>query len=121
MIQIRCTYPPAKLGQTAGSHWRRRAKLIAQWRTLWSWEFYRYRLALQGQARFKISFAPPDKLRRDLHNCQGAFKAGIDALADIVGVDDSKFRIEWSPDWLPSMAGGAVFIEFEPTPQKATE
>jgi hypothetical protein len=79
----------------------------------WGWEFVRYKAALQNQTRFKISFAPPDKRRRDLHNCQAAFKAGIDALSDVVGIDDSKFRIVWNPDWLAPVEGGAVFIEIQ--------
>jgi crossover junction endodeoxyribonuclease RusA len=85
--------------------------MIKRWRIKWAWEFVRYKSALQNKTHFKISFAPPDKRRRDLQNCSGAFKAGIDALSDVVCIDDSKFRIVWNPDWLAPVEGGAVFIE----------
>lgn len=43
-------------------------------------------------------FFPPDRIRRDLQNCIHAMKAGIDGVAEAMGVDDYKF-IEWSARW----------------------
>ena len=112
---IRLSYPPSKLGQTGGG-WRGKAALVKKWRIRWGWEFLQYRVAnspsaIDGVTKFKISFAPPDKRRRDIQNCQAAFKAGIDAMSEQIGIDDSKFKIHWTPEFLPMEKGGAVYVE----------
>jgi hypothetical protein len=109
-VTIRLSYPPSKLGQTRGN-WRVKAGLVKKWRTKWGWELKRFQPSLKGKTQFKISFAPPDNRRRDVTNCQMALKHGIDALADIVGLDDSNFTVIWHPDFLKPLPNGAVFVE----------
>ena len=41
----------------------------------------------------RITFFPPDRRRRDMDNMLAAIKAGIDAVASHVGVDDSKWTM----------------------------
>ena len=112
---IKLSYPPSKLGQTNGN-WRGKAALVKKWRTIWGVELVQYRKSIDPSkfytaTEFRISFAPPDKRRRDVQNCQAAFKAGIDAMAVVIGVDDSKFKIHWVPEFLPMEKGGAVYVE----------
>ncbi|MBQ2263236.1 MAG: hypothetical protein II336_17980 [Loktanella sp.] len=40
-----------------------------------------------------LTFCPPDNRRRDLDGMLGAFKAGLDALSDVMGVDDSRWAL----------------------------
>jgi crossover junction endodeoxyribonuclease RusA len=44
-----------------------------------------------------MRFCPPDKRKRDLDNLLARMKAGLDGLADALGVDDTIFRpaVEW--------------------------
>ena len=112
---IKLSYPPSKLGQTNGN-WRKKAALVKKWRVLWGTELISHRRAFdlsKGHrvTEFRISFAPPDKRRRDVQNCQAAFKAGIDAMAVVIGIDDSKFKIHWMPEFLPMEKDGAVYVE----------
>ena len=58
-----------------------------------------------------ITFLPPDRRRRDLDNCLASFKAGIDGLADVLGVDDSKWKLEIA---MSSDIGGFVRVEVMP-------
>jgi len=67
------------------------------------------RKAIKGRKAFKITFLPPDNRRRDLDNCVGAFKAGQDALAKMVGIDDSHFDVSYSRG--DPVKGGAVIVE----------
>lgn len=41
----------------------------------------------------RITFHPPDRRRRDMDNMLAAIKAGIDAVAEHVMVDDSKWTM----------------------------
>lgn len=48
-------------------------------------------LSLPDQIPVKITFAAPDRIRRDLDNLHGAMKASLDGIARALGVDDSQF------------------------------
>jgi len=54
-----------------------------------------------GALHLTITFHPPDKRHRDLVNMLSSIKAGLDGIADVIGVDDSR----WS---LTIRRGGAV-------------
>jgi crossover junction endodeoxyribonuclease RusA len=41
----------------------------------------------------RITFFPPDRRRRDMDNMLAAIKAGIDQVAQHIGVDDSKWTM----------------------------
>jgi crossover junction endodeoxyribonuclease RusA len=55
-----------------------------------------------------LTFHPPDKRRRDLHNLEGSMKAAIDGIQDALGVDDSTFHITRS--WGDIFLGGKVSV-----------
>jgi crossover junction endodeoxyribonuclease RusA len=40
-----------------------------------------------------ITFVPPDRRHRDLDNMLSSIKAGLDALRDVLGVDDSRWSL----------------------------
>ena len=58
-----------------------------------------------------LTFCPPDHRRRDLDNMHASFKAGADALADVLGVDDHRFAITLRRGAIAP--GGAVLVEIE--------
>ena len=39
-----------------------------------------------------VEFFPPDKRRRDVDNALASIKAGIDGIAQAIGIDDSNFK-----------------------------
>lgn len=112
-IQIKCSYPDKHLSSNKRLHWSVKSKYTAQCRMQWFYELSRYKNALKNNVDFVVSFAPPDLRRRDVQNAVIASKALIDALSDVVGIDDSKFKILWPREFLPPVDGGAVFIEFQ--------
>jgi crossover junction endodeoxyribonuclease RusA len=92
-------------------HWALKAKVTSKARTTWGWELTRFKASLKGKTEFAITFAPPDKKRRDVDNAIASSKPLLDALADITGIDDSKFKIAWGREFMRPMQGGAVFVE----------
>lgn len=60
--------------------------------------------------QLRIVFVPPCRRHRDVDNCVSAMKAGFDGLADVLGVDDSRWQ--WSePPRLSDDLGGFVRVE----------
>ncbi|HET8635464.1 MAG TPA: hypothetical protein VFL96_01295 [Acidobacteriaceae bacterium] len=47
--------------------------------------------SLSDQVPVKITFAAPDRRRRDLDGMLGAIKHNLDGIAKALGVDDSRF------------------------------
>ena len=47
-----------------------------------------------GPIPLSIVFVAPDGRHRDLDNCLARFKAGIDGLVDVLGVDDKHWTID---------------------------
>ncbi|HNT40043.1 MAG TPA: hypothetical protein PKO45_13085 [Rubrivivax sp.] len=72
--------------------------------------------ALQGPPAalaVHLLFVPPDRRRRDLDNCIASMKAGLDGLADVLGVDDSRWRLSAQLP-LDQEIGGFVRVEVAP-------
>lgn len=61
------------------------------------------------RAHLEITFVKPNRMRRDLDNCLASFKAGLDGIADAIGLDDSKFLLAIE---LSEEVGGFVRINF---------
>ena len=56
-----------------------------------------------------LTFFPPDKRARDVDNMLAAMKAGLDGLADAMGVDDSKWKISMQVS--DPVKGGIVLVQ----------
>lgn len=76
-------------------HWAQKAKAKKQLRAAWAWQ-----AVAQGARRLqadrlmvRLTFHAPDKRARDLDNLLASCKAGLDGLADVLGVDDSRWAI----------------------------
>ncbi len=87
-------WPNPNLSPNARSrtHWKR-TRAIKAYRTGCGWE-----AKTQGARRIEadslsvvITFHPPDRRHRDRDNMIASFKSGQDGIADVIGVDDSKW------------------------------
>ena len=64
-----------------------------------------------GRLWVNLTFYAPDRRRRDADNCLASMKAGLDGLADVLGVDDSKWKISFE---VSAEVGGFVKVEVMP-------
>ena len=58
-----------------------------------------------------ITFQPPDMRRRDTDNMLAAIKSGLDGIADVIGVDDSRWSLTLRRD--APVRGGNVAVQIE--------
>jgi crossover junction endodeoxyribonuclease RusA len=105
---ISLPYPPAKLSPNSRCHWAQKARVFKSYKFQCFAVLSQHRPALWGRDSFELRFLPPDRHRRDLDNALSAFKAGIDALSDVCGVDDSKFNLKFAKG--EPTKGGAVVV-----------
>lgn len=91
-------------------HWSVRARAKKSLRELWAWEAIQ-----QGAPRMDVqpldvalTFVPPDRRARDVDNMLASCKAGLDGLADVLGVDDKHWRLSLS---VAKEIGGFVRVE----------
>ena len=88
---ISLPWPPAKLSPNARTHWASKAKAFRQYKFQCAMLLSMHRDSIKGRDAYNLRFCPPDARRRDLDNMLSSFKAGIDALAEVSGIDDSNF------------------------------
>lgn len=62
-----------------------------------------------------VIFYPPNNHKHDLDGCLSALKPSLDGVADIIGVDDSKWSIALRKEKV--LKGGAVRLELEAAPE----
>lgn len=109
-LEITLPWPPKELSPNSRQHWAKLAKAK---------RLYRHACAItaisQGAKRIAadglhltITFYPPTRRAFDLDGLLSRMKSGLDGLADVLGVDDSRwsFTIAKSPD-----IGGFVRVE----------
>ena len=110
---IRMTWPQTALWQNSRVHWTKRRAAVKAYR------YEAFALAKQQTVsrlktetpRLLLTFHPPDRRKRDLHNMPATQKAAIDGIADAMGCDDEGFRVSWPETWGEVVKGGCVLIE----------
>ena len=112
MISLTLPWPPTGLSPNARTHWAKLAKLKKQYRQACAWS-----AKAQGAGRIdaqrlhvSLTFVPPTRRAYDLDNALAKMKAGLDGLADVLGVDDSKWTITIAKG---QGVGGYVQVEIE--------
>jgi crossover junction endodeoxyribonuclease RusA len=105
---ITLPWPPSKLSPNARLHWAAKAKAFKAYKMLCFALLSQHRAGLKGKQTLVLEFCPPDGRRRDLDNMLASFKAGIDAMSEITGVDDSQFLIAFRKG--EPVKGGAVLV-----------
>jgi len=115
-IHIDLPWPDKALHPNARVHWARRAKAAKSLRTAAAactleagirrgdWD-------IPCAIRATVIFHPPDKRRRDIDGMLSSIKSGIDGIADILGIDDSRWTIAMCKG--EPRKGGLVRVELE--------
>lgn len=103
-------WPPKDLSPNQRLHHMALARAKKSYRTACAWQ-----AKAQGAGRIEaerltvnLTFVPPDRRARDADNCLASMKSGLDGLADVLGVDDSKWRISFE---MSADIGGMVKVE----------
>jgi crossover junction endodeoxyribonuclease RusA len=88
-------WPPKELSPNARLHWARLSKAKRQYREACAWT-----VKSQGGERMNadvlhltLTFYAPTRRAFDLDNALARMKAGLDGLADVLGVDDSRWAL----------------------------
>lgn len=105
-------WPPKELSPNARLHWRQVARAKKAYRAACHFTALEQGAHKLTAERLHVSFTfyPPNKQRRDLDGCISRMKAGIDGLADVLGVDDSKWAMSFA---LSEEIGGLVRVTIE--------
>ncbi len=96
-LNITLPWPPKGLSPNARHHWATTAKLKKQYRkacALTAMEQGARRL-LANRLQVHLHFVPPNRRARDWDNLIASMKAGLDGLADVLQVDDSRWRLSF--------------------------
>jgi crossover junction endodeoxyribonuclease RusA len=103
-------WPPTGLSPNARLHWAALSKLKKRYR-----EACRLQVLAQGaqpmeadRLDVKFTFFPPSRRRIDIDNCIARMKSGIDGVSDALGVDDSRWSMNFE---LSDQIGGLIRIE----------
>ena len=116
-ISIKLPWPPSGLSPNARLFWRERVAIKGKygqqcWVAATAQRAPKIALSDGQTLSVAISFCPPDKRGRDMDNMIGAFKAGQDAVARVIDVDDK----HWAPTYkrLPANPKDPhVLVEFD--------
>ena len=110
-------WPPRQLNPNVRhAHWSILARAKRQYRTACA-------LTARSQGAMhldatelavSLQFVPPDRRARDLDNCIASMKAGLDGLADVLGVDDSRWTL--TATMARGEIGGMVRVAVSPWP-----
>ena len=91
-MRIDLSWPPALLSPNARAHWGSKATAVKAYRRqCWAIASASRGGEVECPVHMTVIFHPPDKRRRDRDNMIAAMKAGMDGLADALGVDDRHF------------------------------
>lgn len=93
---ITLPWPPSALSPNTRQHYMALARAKKIYRTdCW------YKAHAQGlrkidatKLHLRIEFVPPSRRAFDLDNCLARLKSGLDAIADITGVDDRHWSLD---------------------------
>ena len=104
-------WPPASLSPNTRQHYMALARARKRYRhDCWlSARAQGVRRIHAERVHVSIRFAPPTRRHYDMDNLLSRLKSGLDGLADVLGVDDSRWslRIEMAEP----VKGGSVYVE----------
>lgn len=96
-LHIELPWPPAALSSNARhGHWGGKAKATKRFRDSCrtaALAVTRGRSAPDAPLRVELECRPPTRRKRDGDNMLARMKAGLDGVADALGVNDTRFRI----------------------------
>lgn len=111
LIRFALPWPPKELSPNARLHWARLARAKKSYRSVCA-----LRAREQGVQRVQaerlhvsLTFCASSKRAYDLDNALARMKAGLDGLADVLGVDDRHWSLGIRRG--PIVKGGEVLVE----------
>lgn len=109
-MRITLPWPPTALSPNARNHWATASKAKKAYRADCAWQ-----ATAQGASKLDakslhltLTFYPPTRRAYDLDNALARMKAGLDGLADVLGVDDSLWSLTIAKS---DQVGGYVQVE----------
>lgn len=116
-MKVEFDFPPAILfpNRSKGKHWGVMHKSKTEYREACYWLTKQQAGGWKhagGDLHLTVTFMMPDKRHRDADNCLAAVKAGLDGMADALGVNDRHFQ----PITIARIAGagkGLVIASFD--------
>lgn len=119
-FSIAIPWPPKILSPNARPHWAALARAKKDYRHACYVEArathpeergWMRSAALRGcLIRCRLVISPPNRHRRDEDNLTASLKAGLDGIADAIGVDDSRLRWDRAL-WGDVVRGGRIVVE----------
>lgn len=96
MTRIELPFPPSSLTPHAKGGWQKKAAATKSYRRLCAQvaQLQGLRSITAERIKARITIHRPN-LRRDYQNCISCLKAGVDGLADVIGIDDRYWEIEF--------------------------
>jgi crossover junction endodeoxyribonuclease RusA len=97
VMEVTLPWPPRELSPNGRHHWATKARATKKYRAACGWQAiadgvkpnHRH----SGPISVHMVFVPPTRRIRDEGNLVAWMKAGLDGLADALGIDDSEFRL----------------------------
>lgn len=115
MLTMMLPWPPKELSPNARVHFHVKAKATKAYREQAYWQtrggdsdIFPCSPIETMPVYLNFTFHPPDKRRRDLDTMLSSVKAGIDGIADALGVNDARF--EYTLRRAEPVKGGKVMI-----------
>lgn len=100
-LAVRLPWPPKELSPNARLHWAKLARAKAAYRQTCGWEVKRHAAAFGAgpheQLVLTLEFFAPNKRSRDQDNLLASMKAGLDGMADALGINDSRWTVVLAP------------------------
>lgn len=116
-LTIKLPWPPKEVSPNARSRtYHKAARFKKAYRETCGKEAIAWganRMKFDGKVYVQIEFYPPDRRRRDDDNMIGAFKAGRDGIADVIGVDDADWVTSYK---FPKETGGYIIAVLSSEP-----
>ena len=115
-LRVILPWPPRALSPNSRPpHWSVLAKAKRAYRSACCVEamaagWRKVAFAPTDRLHVRLVFVPPDRRRRDMDNLIASMKAGLDGLADALGVDDSRWALTCAID---DNIGGMVRVGIE--------
>lgn len=112
-MHVDLPWPSRVLHPNARVHWGKRAKAAKAARLAAAWAAKAAKLGPIEADLLKVTavFSPPDDRPRDDDGMLSNIKSYLDGIADVIGIDDSRFRTFIRRE--PKRPGGNVRIEIE--------
>lgn len=95
MLTIILPWPQKELSPNFRGHWATVAKAKKAYREACAWtaKLHGASPIHADQLHLTLEFVPPNRRAFDLDNALASIKAGLDGLADVLGVDDSRWSL----------------------------